>query len=99
MKDKLQELYNKSGTRKVLASLISILIGLVVGAVVVIAVGLSKDTITNQGRREADFRGHPVHRTERGGQPDLGLQCPGSGQYAIPGNTADHDRPFRGRGL
>ena len=49
MKDKLQELYNKSGTRKVLASLISILIGLVVGAVVVIAVGLSKDTITNQG--------------------------------------------------
>ena len=49
MKDKLQELYNKSGTRKVLASLISILIGLVVGAIVVIAVGLSKDTITNQG--------------------------------------------------
>ena len=49
MKDKLQELYNKSGTRKVLASLISILIGLVVGAIVVIAIGLSKDTITNQG--------------------------------------------------
>ena len=40
MKDKLQELYNKSGTRKVLASLISILIGLVVGAIVVIAVGM-----------------------------------------------------------
>ena len=95
MKDKLQELYNKSGTRKVLASLISILIGLVVGAIVVIAVGLSKDTITNQGM----WDGHPVHRTERGGQPDLGLQCPGSGQYAIPGNAADHDRPFRGRGL
>ena len=49
MKEKLQDLYNKNGTRKVLASLISILIGLVVGAVVVIAVGLSKDTITTQG--------------------------------------------------
>lgn len=49
MKNTLLDIYEKDGTRKVLASLISILVGLVVGALVVVIVGLSKDTITTQG--------------------------------------------------
>ena len=49
MKDKLLKLYDQDGTRKVLASLISILVGLVVGAIVVIIVGLTKDTISGKG--------------------------------------------------
>lgn len=42
-------LLNKEGTRKVLASLISIVIGLVVGAIVVAIVGLTKKTIGAKG--------------------------------------------------
>ena len=49
MKNTLLDIYEKEGTKKVLSSMISILVGLVVGAVVVVIVGLSKDTITNQG--------------------------------------------------
>ena len=49
MKDKLLNLYDQDGTKKVLASLISILVGLAVGALVVIIVGLTKDTITLKG--------------------------------------------------
>lgn len=47
MKEKLLNLYSKEGTRKVLASLISILIGLLVGAAVVICVGLTTDSISS----------------------------------------------------
>ena len=46
MKNSLLE---KDGIRKVLASLISIFVGLLVGAVIVVAVGLSKDTISASG--------------------------------------------------
>ena len=49
MKNTLLNLYNKEGTKKLLASLISILAGLLVGAVVVVIVGLFKDTITPAG--------------------------------------------------
>ena len=49
MKDKLLNIYEREGTKKVLASLISILVGLTVGAIVVVIVGLSKDTITGKG--------------------------------------------------
>jgi len=49
MKTTLLDIYEKEGTKKVLASLISILVGLFVGAIVVVIVGLSKDTITTQG--------------------------------------------------
>ncbi len=49
MKNTLLDLYEKDGTRKLLASLISIFIGLTVGALVVVIVGLSKDTITGEG--------------------------------------------------
>ncbi len=44
-----QSLLNRDGTRKVLASLLSIVIGLVVGAIVVAIVGLTKDTISTKG--------------------------------------------------
>ena len=49
MKEKVLNLYEKVGTRKVLASLISILFGLIVGAIVVVIVGLTKNTITGKG--------------------------------------------------
>jgi len=42
-------LLNRDGTRKVLASLLSIVIGLVVGAIVVAIVGLTKETIGAKG--------------------------------------------------
>ena len=49
MKEKLRTLYDKDGTQKVLASLISIVVGLAVGAVVVAVVGLSKQNIGVKG--------------------------------------------------
>lgn len=49
MKNSLAALHEKEGVKKVLASLISILIGLTVGAVIVVIVGLTKDSITPSG--------------------------------------------------
>ena len=49
MKNKLSDIYGKDGTKKVLASLISILVGLFVGTIIVVIVGLTKDTITPSG--------------------------------------------------
>ena len=49
MKEKLLNTYEQEGTKKVLASLLSIFIGLTVGAIVVAIVGLTKDTISGQG--------------------------------------------------
>ena len=49
MKNTLLDMYEKEGTRRVLSSLISILVGLFVGAIVVVIVGLTKDTISTQG--------------------------------------------------
>ena len=49
MKNTLLNLYEKDATKKVLASLISIVIGLLVGVIVVVIVGLTKDTITGSG--------------------------------------------------
>ena len=45
MKNTLLNIYQKDGTKKLLASLLSILIGLAVGAVVVFIVGISKKNI------------------------------------------------------
>ena len=49
MKNTLLSIYEKDGTKKVLSSLISIIVGLAVGAIVVVIVGLTKNTITAQG--------------------------------------------------
>lgn len=49
MKNTLLDLYRKDGTKKLLASLLSILVGLSVGAVVIIAVGLAKSNIGIRG--------------------------------------------------
>jgi len=49
MKDRLLTIYEKDGTKKVLASLLSILVGLLIGTIVVVIVGLSKDSITGKG--------------------------------------------------
>lgn len=49
MKEKLSTLYAKDGTKKVLASLISILIGLAVGAILVLVVGIFSDKISLSG--------------------------------------------------
>ena len=49
MKNTLLNIYEKEGTKKVLASLLSIFIGLTVGAIVVAIIGMTKDTITTNG--------------------------------------------------
>jgi len=49
MNNTLLNLYRKEGTQKLLASLLSIVIGLLVGAIVVIIVGLIKSNIGIQG--------------------------------------------------
>ena len=49
MKESLLTIYDRDSTKKVLASLVSILVGLFVGAIVVIIVGLFKDTISGKG--------------------------------------------------
>ena len=49
MKNTLLEIYKKDGTQKLLASLVSIMIGLLVGALVVVVVGLVKNTIGLRG--------------------------------------------------
>ena len=45
----MRRLYEKDGTQKLLASLLSILIGLFVGAVIVLVVGLTKENIGPKG--------------------------------------------------
>lgn len=52
MKQKLTDLYAKNGTKKVLASLLSILAGLLLGSIVVIIVGLAEQKITTTGMWE-----------------------------------------------
>ena len=49
MKNTLLNIYEKEGTKQVLSSLISILVGLFVGAIVVLIVGLTKESISTQG--------------------------------------------------
>ena len=49
MKQSFKTLWDKDGTKTVLASLLSILIGLLVGSLVVIIVGLTKSSIPNSG--------------------------------------------------
>ena len=48
MKNTLLDIYEKDSTRKVLSSLLSIFVGLFVGAIVVVIVGLTKETITGE---------------------------------------------------
>ena len=45
----MRRLYEKEGTQKLLASLISIVLGLLVGAIVVVIVGLTKSNIGPKG--------------------------------------------------
>lgn len=52
MKEKISSLYAKEGTKKVLSSLISILMGLAIGAIVVLVTGLAKDTISGKATWE-----------------------------------------------
>ena len=49
MKETLLTIYQKESTKKVLASLLSIVVGLFVGTLIVIVVGLTKDTIPPAG--------------------------------------------------
>lgn len=76
MKQKLSNLWGKDGTKSVLASLISILIGMVVGALIIIIVGAANPSLGAEQR----VGGHPPgvrrpvqHRTRRGGHADLRL--------------------------
>lgn len=49
MKEKLSALWKKDGTRTVMSSLISIVIGMLVGCIVVVIVGLTSDSINLKG--------------------------------------------------
>ena len=49
MKNTLRTMYEREGTQKLMASLLSIVIGLTMGAIVVAIVGLTKDTIGVKG--------------------------------------------------
>lgn len=49
MKNTLLDMYKRDATKKVISSLISIIAGLFVGALIVVIVGLSKDTISVSG--------------------------------------------------
>lgn len=74
MKQKLTDLYAKNGTKKVLASLLSILAGLLLGSIVVIIVGLAEQKITTTGMWEGvRLIFAPQHRARRCGRADLGL--------------------------
>ena len=52
MKEKLSAFYAKNSTQKVVASLLSILIGLVVGSLVILIVGLTSKSISTNGAWE-----------------------------------------------
>ena len=52
MKEKLSAFYAKESTQKVVASLLSILIGLVVGSLVILIVGLTSKSISTKGAWE-----------------------------------------------
>ena len=52
MKERLTTLYNKDGTRTVLASVISILIGLAVGSIIVLIVGLTSSNLSGRSAWE-----------------------------------------------
>ena len=52
MKEKLSAFYAKDSTQKVVASLLSILIGLVVGSLVILIVGLTSKSISTKGAWE-----------------------------------------------
>ena len=52
MKEKLSAFYAKDSTQKVVASLLSILIGLVVGSLVILIVGLTSKSISTEGAWE-----------------------------------------------
>ena len=45
----MRRLYEKDGTKKLLASLLSILIGLTVGAIIILIIGLTKENIGPKG--------------------------------------------------
>ena len=52
MKEKLSAFYAKDSAQKVVASLLSILIGLVVGSLVILIVGLTSKSISTKGAWE-----------------------------------------------
>ena len=52
MKERLGEIYRKDGTRTVLASVISILIGLAVGSIIVLIVGLTSSNLSGRSAWE-----------------------------------------------
>ncbi len=52
MRERLTTLYNKDGTRTVLASILSILIGLAVGSIIVLIVGLTSSNLSGRSAWE-----------------------------------------------
>ena len=74
MSEKLSNLWRKDGTKSVASSLISILVGLAVGAIIILIMGVASDNLGLRSAWEAirlEFLG--LFSTGRGGrwQPDL----------------------------
>ena len=90
-------------TKKVLASLLSILIGLVVGSVIIAVVGLS--TNPELGASSAwdgiriVFAGLFSTGRTAAGVLTWGFNSTNFGQYALPRHAADYDGPVRRRGV
>ena len=99
MKEKLSAFYAKDSTQKVVASLLSILIGLVVGSLVILIVGLTSKSISTNGAWEGIrliFAGIFSTGRDASGALSWGFN-PERRQYALPRDSAHHDRPFHRR--
>ena len=87
MRERLDSFWAKDGTKTVLASLASIVIGLLVGCIVIVVVGLTSDSLSRQerlGGRAHGPRQHLLHGPRRGRRADLRLQPREHGQHALP---------------
>lgn len=97
MKAKLSAFFAKDGAQKLLASLLSIVIGLAVGSVVVLIVGLANPAISLHGAWEGIrliFAG--ILSTGRDAAGSLTGALPHQhGQYALPRHASYYDRPLR----
>ena len=95
MKIQGKTLLQRDGTKTVLASLLSIVIGLAVGSLLVLIVGLFSDNLglssAWEGIRLIFFGILSTGRNAVG----TGLHPPEHRQHALPGHAADPHRPVR----
>ena len=92
----------KEGTKKVLASLISILVGLLVGGIAVILVGCFNEKISLSGAWDGFriiFAGIFSTGRNAAGELTWGFNAVNTGDMLFRATPPDHDGSLRGRGL